>query len=169
MKERTGKYFFILLLLPFAVLSQFRKVEFGVDGLTCSACSRAVELSIRKLSFVDSVIMNLEHTNGEIFFKKEEDVSIRKIADAITDAGFSVRYITVFFNFSNLSVSDNFCWNYKNQEYLFIKTGSRILNGEFQLKVIGRKYLTKTEMKKWSTTLKNAKGCNQKNAYYISL
>ncbi len=48
--------------------AQFTSAELGVDGLTCSACTRSVELSIRKLDFVKDVQMNLDNTVGQITF-----------------------------------------------------------------------------------------------------
>jgi len=53
------------------------------------------------------------------FFKKDTKVSIEKIAKAVKDAGFSVRYLSANFNFNNVSVSENFCWNYEGEQYDF--------------------------------------------------
>ena len=72
--------------------AQFKEVTVGVNGLTCSQCSRSVEMRIRKLAFVADVKMNLEHTEGRIFFKKGDKVNVDKIAAAVVDAGFSVRF-----------------------------------------------------------------------------
>lgn len=67
------------LTLLFITLSgakaQFLWAEIGVDGLTCFACSRSVEISVRKLDFVDSVVMNLEYTDRKVYFKKERRLS----------------------------------------------------------------------------------------------
>ena len=166
--------FFVLLFLaflPYMSFGQFQSAEIGVDGLTCSACTRSVEMSIRKLDFVDSVAMDLSNTNGKLFFKKGGKVSIEKIAKAVTDAGFSVRYLNASFNFNNISVSENFCWNYEGGQYQFVKTEEKKMNGDITLKFIGEKYLSKKEIKKWSAIISNTKGkgCNAKNIYYVTL
>src|ERR1700746_2210399 len=95
-----------LLLLQFGVSAQFNYALIGVDGLTCSACTRSVEMSIRKLNFVDSVTMNLEHTEGKIIFKKGAKVEVDKIAKAVIDEGFSLRSLYVGVNFDHLKLRD---------------------------------------------------------------
>src|SRR4051812_34474653 len=98
---------FVLLILGLTgVRAQFLWAEIGVDGLTCSACTRSVEMSLRKLDFVDSVVMNLEHTDGKIYFKKDQSVEPDKIAQAVVNAGFSVRFLKANFNFSGTQVKD---------------------------------------------------------------
>lgn len=172
MKKELAKYLVLLgaILSPMVSFGQFKFANVGVDGLTCSACSRAVEMSIRKLNFVDSVSMNLNNTEGKIYFKRETKVSIEEIAKAVTDAGFSVRYLSAVFNFNNVVVEDNFCWNYENNQYLFVKTGNKNLNGDIILNFIGKKYLAKAEMKKWTAIIKNSKGCdNKKSIYYVTI
>ena len=103
--------FIIVALHSFA---QLNWAQIGVDGLTCSACTRSVEMSIRKLTFVDSVTMNLEHTTGKITFKKGAKVEIDKIAKAVTDAGFSLRSLYAGINISELKVTENACWQFEN-------------------------------------------------------
>jgi copper chaperone CopZ len=162
---------FVLAFLPLLCFGQFKSAEIGVDGLTCSACTRSVEMSIRKLNFVRDVVMNLENTEGKIIFKDSVKIEIDKIAKAVTDAGFSVRYLHASFNFNNIPVSENFCWNYEGGQYQFVKTEDKKLNGVVTLKFIGEKYLSKKEIKKWSAIISSAKGkgCNAKNIYYVTL
>src|SRR4051812_34855647 len=86
----------LIVLLLCAVIqaqAQFGNVYIGVNGLTCSQCTRTVEMSIRKLDFVADVQMNLEHTEGKIILKKNKKADMDKIAQAIVNAGFSVRYL----------------------------------------------------------------------------
>lgn len=141
----------LLLLLTINASAQFTSAEIGVDGLTCSACTRSVEMSIRKLSFVDSVAMNLEHTEGRIFFKKNAKVEMDKVAKAVIDAGFSLRSLTASVNVNNnIKASNDFCWVYENNTYHFVKVpAAENLNGSIRLKFIGDKYMSKKELKDW--------------------
>src|ERR1700744_4870126 len=93
----------------FSVVSyaQITEVDLGVNGLTCSQCSRSVEMRIRKLDFVKDVQMNLEHTEGKIFFKENKKVDIDKIAQAVVDAGFSVRTLKATIQMNHVPVADN--------------------------------------------------------------
>ncbi len=71
-------------ILSSKLSAQFHWVQIGVDGLTCSQCTRSVEMNIRKLDFVDSVSMNLENTEGKILFKPGKKVSIEHVSIGIT-------------------------------------------------------------------------------------
>ncbi len=160
-----------LSLLTTVTFGQFKVVMFGVDGLTCSACSRSVEMQIRKLDFVDNVEMDLANTSGKIYFKGGSKIKMEKIAKAITDAGFSVRSLGAVFNFDKVDIGENFCWEYAGDQFQFLKTQNRQLNGDVLIKFIGEKYLSKKELKKWSLILKKAMstGCDSKNTYYVTL
>ena len=74
------------LFVPKAITAQYTSARIGVNGLTCSACTRSVEMSIRKLPFIENVEMNLENTDGILKFKKGQEVDIFKIAQAVVDA-----------------------------------------------------------------------------------
>ena len=149
--------------------SQFLWAEVGVDGLTCSACSRSVELSILKLNFVDSVVMNLEHTEGKIFFKKNVKVEIDKIAQAVVNAGFSVRYLKTAFIFTAGSVSGNNRFVYENTTYQFIKPPDKTLNGETTITFIGKTFLSKKEFSHWKNEIKNSFSDKKEKIYFITL
>ena len=63
---------------------QIQHLTVGINGLTCSQCSRSVELQLRKLSFIKDVNMNLQQTEGTLSlvqsntaipFEKDEEFS----------------------------------------------------------------------------------------------
>jgi Cu+-exporting ATPase len=69
-----------------------KKIELGVDGMTCSACSAAVERTLRKLDGVLSAGVNLTTNRATI----EYDPSRVKLADikaAVAGAGYTPRDI----------------------------------------------------------------------------
>jgi copper chaperone CopZ len=137
--------------------AQFVSANVGIDGLTCSACSFATEKSIRKLSFIDSVSMDLDKNMATVYFKKNVPVSIKALAQKVYDAGFSVRTMDVIFNFNNLSVNNNFCFDFENNRYQFIKIDSeKKLNGISTIRFIGEKFLSKKEFKSWKLFCSNA-------------
>ena len=149
--------------------AQFTWAQIGVDGLTCSACTRSVEMSIRKLDFVDSVAMNLEHTEGKIIFKKGSKVEIEKIAGAVIDAGFSLRYLHAAVILKDVKISDNYCYSFEGNSYQFVKTENKTLNGESIIKFLGAKYLSGKEFKSWKPSLKS--NCTGKKAkvYFVTV
>src|SRR5260221_11753478 len=99
----------LLIFLAVGLLSTqsfagIKWVELGVNGLTCSLCTGSVERSIKRLDFVESVSMSLENTEGRVYFKKDAIIDLKKVAKAVKDAGFSVRFLRVEFNFDDVKV-----------------------------------------------------------------
>jgi copper chaperone CopZ len=90
------KTLFLLIMMLFSMTfsyAGFRYLKIGIDGLTCSACSRSVEMGLRKLSFITSVEMDLENTEGKIILKEGEIIRFEEICSAVKGAGFSIRYL----------------------------------------------------------------------------
>jgi len=158
----------VVLLLSFAAQAQITEVQLGVDGLTCSQCSRSVEMRIRKLSFVKDVKMNLEHTEGKVYFKSGAKVEVDKIAQAVVDAGFSVRDLKAAMLFKNVAVSSNYCFAYDNNNYQFIQTPGQTLNGAVTVTFVGKGFMEKKELKKWQPYMKSA--CSAKGkSYFVTI
>jgi uncharacterized protein len=59
----------------------------GIDGMTCSGCSGAVENVIRKLDGVSNVVVNLEPGQAVV----HGSVDLKQIQSAIVAAGFEIR------------------------------------------------------------------------------
>jgi copper chaperone CopZ len=166
------KAFFLVLLCSFFIQAQaqINEVQIGVDGLTCSQCTRSVEMQIRKLDFVKDVKMNLEHTEGVITFKPNHRVDVDQIAKAVVNAGFSVRYLQAAILFSNVNVSDGHCFADAGYNYEFIQTKPQTLNGTVMVKFIGDKFVPKKDLKKWQPYLKNSCGAGADNkVHYITI
>jgi len=164
----------IILISLFISKAQFISAVVGIDGLTCSACSFSTEKSIRKLIFVDSVYMELEKNIATVYFKKNSSVSIHSLAQKVIDAGFAVRSIHAIYDFQDLKITPDQCWDYENNIYHFIKIEKeQTLSGPTTIKFIGEKYMQKAEYKKWKLLCTNT--CNNlttsltKNVYQITL
>ena len=170
-----ANFFKTILIIVFGLFfvpeakAQFETVYIGVNGLTCSQCSRTVELSIRKLDFVADVQMNLEHTEGKIILKKNKKADMDKVAQAVINAGFSVRYLQADFVVDNTVTSEGPCINYKGDEYVFTEALKEPLKGMVKLKFVGKKFMPKTELKK--IELKDSDKCGDVSGkvYHVSL
>jgi copper chaperone CopZ len=157
------------LFCSYTSSAQFISAEIGVDGLTCSACTRSVEMSIRKLDFVQDVQMNLDNTMGTITFKTGAKIDIEKVAKAVINAGFSVRYLTAVFKTDNtITVSDNYCFAYGGDTYQFVKVSSTPLQNTTTFKFLGKEFLSSKDYKKWKADLKS-QCTGAKNLYYVTL
>ncbi len=174
MKTITRFKYYLFFSLAFfltglSVQAQFTSAELGVDGLTCSACTRSVEMSLRKLDFVKDVKMNLDNTNGVITFKPGVDVSIEKLSKAVVDAGFSVRYMQATFRADSvIHISDNYCFAYGDATYQFIKVTPTEAKNDIVFKFIGKNFQNNKDFKKWKADLKPV--CSgAKKTYYVTL
>ena len=162
---------YFVIYLPGIAQGQFKSVEMGIDGLTCSMCSRSVEMSLVKLDFIDRIEMDLNSNRSEIFFREGMYVSIDKVAQAVIDAGFSVAYLNALFDFKEQPIDTHACWNYAYETYQFLEVSQPQLKGETVLKFIGTNFLSRTELKKWEARLSAAKnkGCGRNEYYSVTL
>ena len=162
---------YFVIYLPGIAQGQFKSVEMGIDGLTCSMCSRSVEMSLVKLDFIDRIEMDLNSNRSEIFFREGMYVSIDKVAQAVIDAGFSVAYLNALFDFKEQPIDTHTCWNYAYETYHFLEVSQPQLKGETVLKFIGTNFLSRNELKKWKARLSVAKnkGCSRNEYYSVTL
>ncbi len=163
--------FYLVIFLPWIAQCQFKSARIGINGLTCSMCSRSVEMSLVKLDFVDRVVMDLNSNQCDIFFSEDKYISFDKIAQAVVDAGFSVAYLNAWFDFNGKSISSTSCWKYAYDTFQFLNIQQPKLEGKINLKFIGTNFLSRSEMKKWKTQLSEAKKkvCDQNGGYFVTL
>jgi len=144
--------------------AQFRTASVGINGLTCSQCSRSVEMQLRKLAFVKDVKMNLEQTEGTLIFKERAKVNIADIAAAVKDAGFSVRFLKAVINSDQVTLSDKKCFSLDGNGYQLLNAASRPSAGFITLQFVGKGYLPGSALKQY--TLPATTVCKGKKTYY---
>lgn len=99
--------FTVFLLLVFHVLSsqaQILSAKVGINGLTCSQCSKSVYMSFKKLDFVKKIDMDLEETVAQLDFYTDKPIQLEAIKKAIDNAGFSLRNIALTIQYQDTSV-----------------------------------------------------------------
>jgi len=159
----------LLLSLPWKASAGIEWVEIGVNGLTCSMCTRSVEMSIMRLDFVDSVVMDLETTEGKVYLKSEEPADLKRIARAIVNAGFTVRFVKLHFNFTDVAVNDDgiFEWNGQPFEWIDFKKG--VANKEADLKLVDEEFLTRKENSQWKKKLEHTSKTDSQKTLHVVL
>jgi cation transport ATPase len=163
---RIKRFVFILLFAGMAIVApaQVLSATVGVNGLTCSQCSRSVEMQLRKLSFVKNVNMNLEHTQGTLQFKEGSKVDFSQIAKAIKDAGFSVRFLSAAIDMSHVEMQSNI-FHISNGTYIL--EGKEGVNKSVHIFMFnGSPYSAAKQKDKAPNQAKNEKG---PNVYRVSL
>ena len=158
------------LLTAFFSSAQFRAATMRIDGLTCSMCSNSVDKAIKKLDFVENVQMNLNSNIAEVVFREGIKVDIKRLAQAVKDAGYSVGYLNAAFYFDSLTISEGFSFLHDNDHYRFVSSDEKTLTGLVTLKFLGKIYQEKKEYLQ-SVTLYSAymREDKKKNVYYIQL
>lgn len=149
---------FLTLFLLFALTSQsaIRSITVGINGLTCSMCSRTVEKSMLQLQFVDKVEMSLEATEAKILLKPQSSVSMKEIARSVKDAGFSVRFISVEFDFGDLRVGEDGSFFCQGQPFSWV--GKRVMpvDKKVRLRLIDPAFIPPNEKSKWAALISAA-------------
>lgn len=166
------KIFWVMLVLQaclYTARAQFTSAEIGVNGLTCSQCTRAVEMSLLKLDFVKSVQMNLENTTGKILFKESAAVNLKKIAKAVTDAGFSMAYLKAGYFFTEMDASCGTVWMVGDERFCFVNAAAQKLKGETVLIMLGKEFMPRQDFSKWKKEIKKCCGEIKKETIYVAM
>lgn len=94
-KVKIWFLFFAFLLSGNGLIAQITQVSMGVNGLTCSQCSRSVYNALTKLEFIENVEMDLNETIAHITFKPQAKPDFDAMATAVVKAGYKVRDVIV--------------------------------------------------------------------------
>jgi copper chaperone CopZ len=164
----------IRLLLVFVPLSlaicsnaQIMAAKVGVNGLTCSICTRSVEMSLRRLDFVDSVVMSLENTDGLVYFKNSP-INLEQIAKAVVNAGFSVRFVSIQLDLNDIQIEENGSFAFQGSNFIWMDYKKPSEKKPVWFKLIGEPFVPKSEMKNWRGKIDKAPESDKPNNYYVS-
>jgi len=136
----------LIFLIVFFVSSlqlhaQIKTAEIQASGLTCSMCSKAIYKALGKVSFVDTVKVNIETSTFLLDFKKDQKVQIEALRDAVYDAGFAIEKLAILMDFTDkIAVKDavfenagyQFKWQLKSNKPLKREQKVFIVNKDIQ-------------------------------------
>ncbi len=163
----------LFCFFPAVSNAQFVSATLGINGLTCSMCSFAVQAELERLPFVEKATLNLNTNIAEVLFKKDQKVDIRQLVDAVYKAGFSVGYTEADFIFDQQAVSDQFIFSFEGYNYQFLKPAQGLLNGRTTLKFLDKNFLRKKAYSFWAPIIKETlKGKTKeelKSLYHVTL
>ncbi len=139
---------FLLFLVNKNVTAQITKIEVGINGLTCSQCSRSVEMQMRKIEGIKEVNMKLDKTVAEVEWgDAQAAIPFSKLAQAVRDAGFSVRFLAIM---DTLKFNENTA-TANGQKFCVIDNAN---SDKYFL--VGKEYLPPSNWKAIKQNLKNA-------------
>jgi copper chaperone CopZ len=161
------KRIFLLLTMTASLFSegiaQISQIKVGVDGVTCSMCSKGTERSIKKLAFINNVVMDLNTTEAAITVKQGSQADFKAIAEAIKDAGFSVRYMKFTYTASAAGATT---FSVGKVQYQVL--GGTLKTGANDVALVGKDYMNEEEFKNWELRLPKA-GIGSGPVYYLKV
>ena len=134
--------------------AQFTKATLQATGLTCAMCSNAVNKAVQSIPFVESVKSDIRNSSFDIVFKKDGEVNIDALKDAVEDAGFSVGSLKITGTFQDVSIEKDKHVKIGNDVFLFLNADSRVLTGEQAITIVDKDFVTEKQFKKYSTASK---------------
>jgi copper chaperone CopZ len=137
------------LFMQSAVIAQIQSVSLQARGLTCSMCSRAIYKSLLKVSAVSNVQEDIEHSSYHVQFNNPALISPEKLKKAVLDAGFSIAWMEINYNFDNVEVANDSSIKINENIFYFVNVKKQILNGERKLLILDKDYLFEDDRKKY--------------------
>ena len=147
----------LILAMVFIALSsnaQFTTATLQATGLTCAMCSNAINKALQKVPFVESVKPDIRNSSFSIVFKKDAEVDIDALKDAVEDAGFSVGSLKLTGNFNEVKIAADQHVKIGNENFHFLNVKSQVLNGEQTIAVVDKAFVTEKQFKKYSAATK---------------
>ena len=159
----------LMCLLSFVSWGQFKSVSMEIDGLTCSMCSYSVEHSIKKLSFIDSVSVDLNSNVATVKIKADAKTNIGSLIKSVRDAGFSVRSLTAQFNLDVSLATDSF--HFDNETFIILNPSKdKTIGGVIELKFIEKTFSEAKVYKKYKPVIEKFSSDNfTSHSYYVFL
>ena len=145
----------LLLVMLIAVLvlpakAQFTKARLQATGLTCAMCSNAINKALLQITFVEQVKADIRNSAFAIVFKKDTEVNIDALKKAVENAGFSIGSLQLTGHFSEVKIAKDQHVKIGHDNFHFLETGERVLDGERTITVVDRNFVTAKEFKKHS-------------------
>jgi len=144
----------VIALTAFSSNAQFTTADLQATGLTCAMCSNAINKALQKVPFVESVKADIKNSSFDIVFKKDEEVDIDALKDAVEDAGFSVGSLKLTGNFNEVKIAADQHVKIGNDNFHFLNVKSQVLNGEQTIAVVDKNFVTEKQFKKYSSATK---------------
>lgn len=147
---KTLKILFFVLFISASTQAQFKSATLQAAGLTCAMCAKAINESLKELSFVESVKPEIKTSQFVIQFKSGSTVDPDAVKKAVEDAGFSIAKLRLSGNFDNVKLEKDAHVSIEGKTFHFINAGSQTLSGEKTITVVDKSFVTAKDFKKYA-------------------
>jgi copper chaperone CopZ len=150
--------FFLVIAVVFSVSvnAQFKTATLQASGLTCAMCSNAINKSLSKLSFIETVEADIATSSFKIKFKTDADVDIDQMRKKVEDAGFSIAKLKLVVEFKDIAVDNDQAVTVNGKTLHFVATKNQVLSGNTTITVVDKNFVPAKEYKRYSTLTKAA-------------
>ena len=147
------KIFFLafISLLGLNAISQIKSGSLQAAGLTCAMCTKAINETLKELSFVQSVKADIKNSQFLLQFKPGVTVDPDALKKAVENAGFSVARLKLALNFDNQPVANDTHVRIGGKTYHFLNIKPQTLDGEKTITFVDKNFVLGKEFKKYSS------------------
>lgn len=138
------------IFISFSASAQFKSASLTAAGLTCAMCTRAINIALDKLPFIESVKANIKTSSFDISFRAGAAVNFDAMKKAVEDAGFSIARLAVRTDFKNVTVENDSHIKLGDKTFHFLKVPASTLNGEKSVVIVDKDFLNAKEYKKYA-------------------
>lgn len=142
--------FLIIALAGHTVSAQIKTGTLQAAGLTCAMCTKAINETLKDLSFVQSVKSDIKNSQFVLEFKEGLNVDPDALKKAVENAGFSVARLKLTLNFNNVKIENDSHISLFGKTYHFLDTRSQTLNGDKTITFVDKNFILPKEFKKYA-------------------
>jgi copper chaperone CopZ len=149
------KRFFFYLLFLICAIDANAQIEYAlvqVNGMTCSACTFAVQQSLQKLAFVKSVAFDLNSKVAKVNFTNEADIDLNKLSAKVADAGYSVGVLQIAISDSSRDIQKGQIISAGHSHFQVLNAHS-IGVSPLMLTLVGKNFMDDKTFKKYKDQL----------------
>jgi copper chaperone CopZ len=140
----------IITLLGLNSMAQFKTGTLQAAGLTCAMCTKAINETLKRLPFVQTVTPDIKNSQFIIQFKEGVNVDPDALKKAVEDAGFSVAKLKLALSFDNVQVDNDTHVKMGGKTYHFLDVRSQVLNGEKTITFVDKNFVLAKEYKRYA-------------------
>jgi hypothetical protein len=109
--------------------------------------------------------MSLESAEGKVYFKANVPINLKKLAEAVVNAGFSVRFVKLQITFDTISLNSHGEFDFQNQSFRWINFQDKE-SGLITLLLVNEGFLPKKESVEWKKKYKLPNA--EQNVLYVA-
>ncbi|MBK9271208.1 MAG: heavy-metal-associated domain-containing protein [Saprospiraceae bacterium] len=152
-----------MALLISKTCAQSSIVRIGINGLSCSACVKSVEMQIRKLDFVTDLEMDIIGTEALILVQHKRSFELNKLVRAVYKAGFSVRDVKLKWSLSEFKLKEDGIYDWFGMQIRILNQENVLSNNEQFVQLVVKNIYPSLQESKYLENIKwrKANGINR--------